>query len=275
MSIDLSQVRDVLVNAVLEVGRTIRDASSAGVNRNVRQKSSSADLVTQTDIEVNRKLIEILSDKYPESNIISEENDIQIGSCSSQLDEVGTFYVDPIDGSMNFVHGFPEIAISIGYVENDTPVVGVVANPLTDTVFHAVRGDGSFKNDGKISVSRTERLIHGLISSGWPYDKARLKAVSEELENVCRVAREIRMIGSAALSVCYVAEGVFDGYWEQGLFPWDLVGASVIAEEAGATISRHDGSQYSIDSHEILVTNGKIHGELLDVVKRKILLEEV
>jgi len=225
-------------------------------------KESHASLVTEADAEANKLIVRELQHRFPDATIVSEEGEVKKPTES-------TFYVDPIDGTMNFVHGLPDVAVSIGYYQKGQPFAGVVMNPITGTTFHAIRGGGAYRNFQAISPSNTDVLRRSLLASGWPYDKSMIAQTARTLGIVCIEAREVRIIGSAALAVCHVASGVFDGFWESALEPWDLAGSVAIANEAGSLITDTNGAELDISSGDILVTNGRLHGALLDLVHKK------
>lgn len=226
------------------------------------EKGSHASLVTEVDVEANKLIVRELQRRFSDATIVSEEGEVPEPSDS-------TFYVDPIDGTMNFVHGVPDVAVSIGYYQDGHPVAGVVMNPITGTTFHAIQGGGAYRDFQCISPSSTDVLRRSLLASGWPYDKSMIAQTAQTLGRVCTEAREVRIIGSAALAVCHVASGVFDGFWESGLEPWDLAGSVAVAHEAGALVTDRNGEEFDISSGDIVVTNGRFHRSLIDVVNEQ------
>lgn len=258
VSTDLKQVETEIQAVALSAGRMVRE------ERDLRlpdpdSKSSHADLVTATDRRVNDRIVDLLQKDFPGFQIVSEEADEVSGNANR-------IYVDPIDGTMNFVHGFREVAVSIGYWSDGEPKVGVVYNPFTDELFSSAAGHGATLNGRRIAPSRARRLEDCLVGSGWPYDKTAVAQAAGVMGNVCASVREVRTIGSAALAVCYVASGVFDGFWEWTLEPWDLAAAVAIAREAGATVSTATGQAFSLDSPSVAAATPNIHGSLVDVV---------
>jgi myo-inositol-1(or 4)-monophosphatase len=217
--------------------------------------------VTVTDRRVNDLIVELIHKLFPGFQIVSEEADEVAGNAHR-------IYIDPIDGTMNFVHGFREVAISIGYWHEGAPKVGVVYNPFTDELFSAVAGSGATLNDRPVTPSGAGALDECLVGSGWPYDKDSVPEAARVMGSVCRSVREVRTIGSAALAICYVAAGVFDGFWEWTLEPWDLAAAAAIAVEAGATVTTAQGENFSLESPSVAAATPFIHGPLVDVVNQ-------
>lgn len=176
--------------------------------------------------------------------------------------------IDPLDGTVNFAHGFPMFAISIGVQKNGETIAGVVYDIMKDTIFSSELGGGAYENDKKIRVSDNSNLRHALLVTGFPYD------IRENPDNALgkfvaftKEARGIRRLGSAAIDFCYVAKGVFDGFWEVHLKPWDICAGKLIVEEAGGLVTDFYGNKIDIFTNRILATNGKIHEAMISVLK--------
>lgn len=224
-------------------------------------KSSSADLVTSADREVQEMVIHFLSQLLPDVDIVAEETRNYDGAASVDR-STDQIYVDPIDGTMNFVHGYSEVAISIGYWRQGAPFAGVVFNPIRDELFTAVRGQGAYCNGEKISPSTTLSIADSLVGTGWPYEKIELDRAIATVRTLATNAREVRTIGCAALAVCYASAGIFDAFWEFRLAPWDLAGGIVIAQESGAAVLKPDGSPFDLKDGDVVVSNPNILQEL-------------
>lgn len=256
------RVSEAIIAAALHGGRTVARAF-ASRRFDTEEKSSDSDLVTTIDREVGTRITELLERLLPEASIINEEAD---ASHEQGPHSDACIYIDPIDGTTNFVHGFGEVAVSIGYWEQGHPVAGVVYNPVHDDLFAAVKGSGATRNGKTIHASATTKISEALLGTGWPYARTEIPRTLESLTDLASESRELRTIGSAALAVCYVGAGVFDGFWEYRLSPWDLAAAILIASEAGATVTSPSGGPFELEHGEILVTNGHIHDQMLEHV---------
>ena len=185
-----------------------------------------------------------------------------------RADSEYNWVIDPLDGTVNFAHGLPLFAVSIGVQKNGVTIAGVVLDIMQNNIYSAELGNGAYENSKKIIVNQNDNLRHALLVTGFPYD------VRENPENALgkfvaftREARGIRRLGSAAIDFCYVANGVFDGFWEVHLKPWDMCAGKLIVEEAGGLVTDFDGSQINIFSKRILASNGKVHDAMIEVLK--------
>lgn len=223
------------------------------------------DLVTQYDVAVEEFLKQSLAKKFPNFEIIAEE---------SQADskKIGnTFIIDPIDGTTNFVHQVPFCAISIGIYKEGKPFGGVVYNPILNECYEAEKGKGAFMNKQKLSVSIQDNFKRSLIATGFPYsnDKSTedLEWVMKSIKSVLPMCQDLRRLGSASLDLCMVARGVFEGYYEMNLKPWDVGAGIIILEEAGGKISNLWGEEYNIFDDKVLIaSNLHIHEKLCRLI---------
>jgi myo-inositol-1(or 4)-monophosphatase len=255
-----SEVKTVLTRAALEGGRIVKKYFLArGVE--IREKTSPADLVTNVDLLVQEKVTAIFRKGLPGATVMSEESE------ATQVSEE-MIYIDPIDGTLNFVHGFPLCAISIGYWRDGVPLAGVVYNPVMDELFAAQRGRGATRNGKAISVSSTRGISNSLLSTGWPYERGGRGRLLNAMEKGYIVAQEIRTLGSASLALCYVASGALDGYWEWDLSPWDMAAGVLIVEEAGGRVTNVKGGAFQLDRGGLVASNGRIHSEIIRKVTR-------
>jgi myo-inositol-1(or 4)-monophosphatase len=241
---------EVLVEAAREGERAFM-AARARTGVHARTKSSPADLVTEVDVRVQEALVEFLRRRLPQAAIVAEE--------APAVPARETLYIDPVDGTLNFVHGFGEHAISIGYWRAGQGIAGVVLKPSTGDVFTAEAGKGAWRNGTPMRVSPHAALGEGLVATGWPYDKARTEGVLHQMRAVIPRCQEIRILGSAALALCYVAAGILEGFWETGLEPWDMAAGVVIAEAAGARVTGFGGEPFRLEAGAILASNGQVH----------------
>ncbi len=225
--------------------------------KKVVQKKGSVDLVTEYD----RRIEEFLKERFAKYGlpVVGEE------SFAGSLPDSAIF-IDPIDGTTNFVHKIPFCCISVGVWEDGEPVEAAVYNPVLSELFWAKRGAGAFLNDEPIRVSETSRLIDALIATGFPYTKVKrgrdYRFVLKSMERLLPLTRDIRRLGSAALDLCYVAAGRFDGFYEVNLKPWDVAAGMLLVTEAGGRVSDHRGEAYSF-GEIVVATNGHIHADLV------------
>jgi len=208
-------------------------------------------------------IIYILSREFPDYGILAEESAEQKGSAS------GRWIIDPLDGTTNYAHGYPFFCISVALEDKGKIVWGAVYDPLRDELFSAESGNGATVNGTPLTVSKTDSLGSGFISTGFPYDVR--ESAEDNLDHFSRLAKRARAIrrdGSAALDLCYVAMGRFDGFWEPKLHPWDTAAGSLIVIEAGGRVTDYSCNPFFLDSREILATNGLIHREMIDVLTK-------
>ena len=223
---------------------------------------SDIDLVTQYDVAVENLLKAMLAEAFPAHTLIGEESDDD-----STFPE-NAIYIDPIDGTTNFVHGIPFCAISVGIWEAQQPVAGVVYNPVLNELYFAQHGQGATLNGAALRVDDTATLTRALIATGFPYtkiDKGQdFDWVMQSMASLLPCTRDIRRLGSAALDLCHVAKGTFSGYYEINLKPWDVAAGILILLEAGGKVSRADGGTYTLDERILVASNSHIHHLLIE-----------
>ena len=262
MSRDLSLVKDVLLAAALEGGKVLKEHFQTD-KVEAKTKTSHADLVTNVDLKTQEAIIQILSRYLPGVQIIGEEKENEEASGE-------VIYVDPLDGTLNFFHGQRQFAVSIGYWIDRNPVAGVVFNPVDDDLFVAALGQGAFRNGRPIRVSPYRHLSESVLATGWPYDKKELPRVLKSLERLLPVTQEVRVWGTAALAMCYLAGGTLEGYWEWGLYPWDIAAGALLVQEAGGVVTDLDGdSNYLKEPYCVVAANSQIHPKMLKVLHQK------
>ncbi len=222
------------------------------------------DLVTDVDRLCEKTIMTIINKRFPSHAILTEE----LGSVPGHSDY--RWIIDPIDGTTNFYHAYPFVSVSIALEYKGSVTIGVVYDPIKKELFYARKGAGAFLNKKRLHVSGVDAIEHALLSTGFPYD---LRTSSENnLDNwikIIRKAQAIRRDGSAALDLCYVAAGRFDGFWEMKLKPWDVAAGSLIVSEAGGTVTDFHGDRYSIYTDHIVAANPHLHHILLDVLANK------
>jgi len=222
----------------------------------------AVDLVTEADHLSEEYLMGYLAEHHPTHAIITEE------SGSNHVISDRSWIIDPLDGTVNFAHGIPIFCVSIAYAVNGVVQLGVVFDPVHNECFSAEKGKGAWRNGNRLSVTNTSEVILALLATGFPYEKG--KVLNRNLEFFTHFSinsRGVRRLGSAALDLCYVAAGHFDGYWELLVSPWDVAAGSLIAHEAGAKVTSVDGSVLKLETGAtILAANPDLHGLLLRVL---------
>jgi len=258
-----------LIAITKEAGEIIKDGFNAP--KDITHKGS-IDLVTQYDVKVEKFLLEKLSKLFPDFMLIAEE------SYKNESPIKNRIYIDPIDGTTNFVHSIPFVAISIGVVKNNELYLAVVYNPILDECYSAQKSMGASLNGVPIHVNSTNHtILNSLIATGFPYaisssdskkSQNTVNWVMPKVEKILTSSQGIRRLGSAALDLCYVARGSFEGYYEAFLLPWDVSAGILIVQEAGGIVTTDKNRAYNLDKDNIVVaTNSHIHKELLDLLK--------
>jgi len=222
------------------------------------------DLVTSVDRESERRIVDILQRNFPDHSILAEEETNLVGAKRNYR-----WIIDPLDGTTNFAHGYPQFCISIALEYDGKIVLGLVYDPMRRECFRAFKGQGATLNGSAIRISDVKELDKTLLATGFPYDR-REKAdlyLTFFKEFMTR-SQGIRRAGSAALDLCYVACGRLDGFWEFKLRPWDTAAAGLIVEEAGGKLTDFSGHPFSIWENETLASNGTIHDEMVGVMKQ-------
>ena len=249
----VQQARRVAEDAAEAAGEALRELH--GQTESVEVKSDKSDIVTEADYKADNIITTVVENEFPDHGIRSEESDERVGPSEY------TWLIDPLDGTGNFAHGNPNYSISIALLEDEEPVMGVVYAPETDETFAAVEGEGATLNGMPISTTDRASLDECMLLSGYDPNGAFLSHCYQE-------TRGVRSLGSAALSLCFLASGSADALWEYDTYPWDVAAGLVIAREAGATLTNADGEEYDpIAAHEtrneLVGSNGPVHERLL------------
>ncbi|MGH7844386.1 MAG: inositol monophosphatase family protein [Candidatus Binatia bacterium] len=247
------------VEAALAAGELLRDNWRKA--KQVHSKSTAIDLVTTIDHASEELIVQSLHQRFPQHSILAEEKVTLAGK------EDYRWIIDPLDGTTNFVHTYPQFSVSIALERNAETVLGLVYDPLREERFHALKDDGAFLNGERIFVSEVSRLEKALLATGFPYDRkenpdfylAFFKAFMDSCHG-------IRRAGSAALDLCYVACGRLDGFWELKLHAWDTAAASLIVREAGGSVTDFAGKEFSVWGEQTLASNGRIHAEMVAII---------
>lgn len=220
------------------------------------------DLVTEVDRRSERAIVKAIRSVYPDALILTEEGTSQAGDGGLR------WIVDPLDGTTNYAHGYPCFCVSIAVEKESEIILGAIYNPVLDEMFAASRGGGATLNGIKLSISRTDRLTDSLLATGFPYDIRRSRVNNlDHFSNFAVRAQAVRRAGSAALDLCYVAAGRFDGFWEMKLAPWDVAAGGLMVMEAGGMVTDFIGGEFRIDAGQILASNGKIHAQMMEVLR--------
>ena len=216
------------------------------------------DLVTEADRASEKLIVERIHSFFPAHDIVGEEG------TRTQAGGEYRWYVDPLDGTTNFAHGYPVFCISLGVEHKGSLQAGVLYDPTRDELFSAEKGKGAQLNGRPISVSTTGKLSESLLATGFPSHKRHKNPNIHFYHQLTLRSHGLRRAGSAALDLACVASGRYDGFWEFNLNPWDTAAGVLLVQEAGGTVTRFDGSPWRIDSKETLASNGLLHSELME-----------
>ena len=223
------------------------------------------DFVSSADKRTEKILIEELQRAHPEYGIITEETGI-----INKANIKNRWIIDPIDGTMNFLNGVPQFAISVAYEEENEIVCGVIFNPITNEMFSAEKGNGAYLNNSRIRVSNKKKLKDALLVTGGPKGASKIKdKIFSEYINVSNNVSNVRKFGSAALDMAFVACGRFDGYWQRELNYWDIAAGIVILKEAGGFVDFFEEAPNHPLKKNVLASNSNIHDELKELLSKK------
>jgi len=228
------------------------------------RKKGAIDLVTESDTESEKVIIETIKKVFPLHGILAEESGRQNEGAES------IWIIDPLDGTTNFAHNLGIFAVSIAFTVKGNIVAGIVLNPVTGELFTATEGEGAELNGRPIHVSKTATLSESLLVTGFPYDfKDIIGNIKTRFFNCLQASQGVRRLGSAALDLCFTAAGRFEGFWEDNLKPWDTAAGFIIAKEAGALVTDFSGNPFDVNKKEILATNSMIHQEMIKLLEIK------
>lgn len=251
---------DFAVQTAREAGRIL--AERFGRITEVSHKGE-IDLVTEADLASERFIIERIRNYYPRHAILAEESG---PSDAGERRSDYVWIVDPLDGTTNYAHGYPVFAVSIALEHQGEILLGVVYDPMRDELFAAERGAGATLNGRRIRVSDVEDLNKAMLCTGFPYDVRERGEFARHFRNFIMTAQAVRRDGSAALDLAYVASGRFDGFWEEGLNPWDVAAGALLVEEAGGRVTDYQGRPFSIYRAPVLASNGLVHDAMMRVL---------
>jgi myo-inositol-1(or 4)-monophosphatase len=261
---------------ITRVGRQAALAAGAVMRQNYLKPhevtlKGAIDPVTETDYQTQEIIMALIRQAFPDHGFLAEERETasparSAGRAPAWEADLPAYrwIIDPLDGTVNFAHGFPMFCVSIAFETRGEVAYGVVYEPLRDELFEARRGEGAFLNGARLQVSATARLDGALVATGFPYDiRERLPETMARMGRVLGAVQGLRRAGSAALDLCYVACGRFDGFYEENLKPWATAAGLLLVSEAGGRITTFEGGPYDLYSPTILASNGLLHPELL------------
>jgi myo-inositol-1(or 4)-monophosphatase len=274
-----------MIDKIAQIGRQAALAAGAVMRLNYEKPheitmKGTIDPVTETDYQCQEIIVGMIKQAFPDHGFLAEEKEGEGGAgqmSQAPLEKAHPglawdaesapecrWIIDPLDGTVNFAHGIPAFCVSIALEADGVLEYGVVYDPLRDELFEGIRGQGAWRNGRPIRVSKIDRLERALVATGFPYDiRERIDETMARLGKILAASQGLRRVGSAALDMCYLACGRFDGFFEENLKPWDTAAGVVIVTEAGGKITTFDGADYNIFAPNIAVSNGGVHVDLL------------
>jgi myo-inositol-1(or 4)-monophosphatase len=251
----------IAVRAARKAGSIINRASLDGGGLKVRSKRAN-DFVTQVDQAAEQAIIDTVKKAYPEHGFLAEES----GASGAGAEHV--WIIDPLDGTTNFIHGFPQYCVSIGVRHRGAMTHAVVYDPNRNELFTASKGSGAFLNDRRIRVTGIPKLADALVGTGFPFKElTRLDLYTRQLQTMMRTCSGVRRAGAAALDLAYVACGRLDAFWELGLAPWDMAAGALLIQEAGGLVADLKGEQTYLETGDICCATPKIFSQLLEALR--------
>ncbi|MCD6449972.1 MAG: inositol monophosphatase [Thermotogaceae bacterium] len=253
-----------MIEKMTEIARNAGDLLKrySGNLRNIKTKAIASDVFSEADLESQKLITNSLIEVFPGVKVIGEEN---YGGEDYKSGKV--FLVDPLDGSLNYIHCFPFYSVSIAYLEDGEVLAGVVHLPEYNETFYAEKGKGAFLNGERIFSDKKISLEDSMIITGWPYNEEGIKWTYKAIEVVNEKVHEIRILGSCAAELSYLAAGRLDGYFEIGLKPWDLAAGYLIATEAGLKVSSITADYFDMDLGEVVAAPESFQKKLVDILR--------
>lgn len=261
-----------MINKVIQISKEAGEIIRAGFGTNfsVEYKSNLSDFVTEIDKKSEAAIINFIKKEFPKHAVLAEESGEHKTSLASSQKGDGSEYlwvIDPLDGTTNFAHGLPIFSVSIGVQKNGETICGVVYDVMRDETYSSEKGSGSFRNGQRLQVSNNDNLRKSMLVTGFPYNVADNPDYAiERFAAFLKASSAVRRLGSAAIDLCYVAAGVFDGFWEVYLNPWDLAAGKLLVEEAGGIVTDFNGAKTDIFSRQILATNNLVHEQMIKLL---------
>jgi myo-inositol-1(or 4)-monophosphatase len=252
---------NIAVRAARKAGSVINRASLDGSGLEVRSKRQN-DFVTRVDTAAEEAIIDVVKKAYPDHAILAEESGAADGAAEYQ------WIIDPLDGTTNFIHGFPQYCVSVAIRHRGALAHGVVYDPNRNELFTASKGRGAFLNDRRIRVSKCLRLGDALVGTGFPFrELTRIERYTGQLKNIMEKSAGVRRAGAAALDLAYVACGRLDAFWELGLSPWDMAAGALLIQEAGGLVGDLRGEEGWLDAGDIACATPKVFPTLLEALR--------
>ncbi|MDZ7799519.1 MAG: inositol monophosphatase family protein [Trueperaceae bacterium] len=255
--VDLDHALRVAIRAADEAGRIQRTHMGGALE--IDTKSSATDLVTQVDRACEARIREVIAAAFPDHVVLGEEQG-QEGNARCR------WIVDPLDGTLNYAHGFPFFCVSVALEVDGRVEIGVVLDPVRDELFQAVRGRGATLNGRPLAVTTEPTLLNAMLATGFAYVEETQHQNLEVFARALPHVRAVRRPGAAALDLCYVAAGRLDGFWELKLNAWDVAAGVLLIREAGGTVTGPDGAPYQLDAAALVASNGSLHARLLGLL---------
>jgi myo-inositol-1(or 4)-monophosphatase len=259
-----SEFVEAAIEAALRVGAMqLQMLPESHESKQVSFKRNPTDLVTRADRLSEEIIVGLLRKRFPDHGVLGEEGTLYEG-------KEYRWIIDPVDGTTNFTHGVPLFAVSIGLEYRGQLVAGVVFHPPMNELFYADRGRGAFLRasgtDQELAVSAIAAVDEAVVATGLPYDIRDTGSNVANINRLVRAAREVRILGAAALHLAYVAAGRIEAFWEPALNPWDLAAGALLVEEAGGRLSHMSGGPFRVDCRDLLATNGRVHEQMVGLL---------
>lgn len=259
-NLSISEYLTIAKQAALKAGEI--HLKYYGKEKEISHKLNKFDLVTNADRESEEIIIETIKNAFKDHDILAEESHIDKRTSDFQ------WIIDPLDGTTNYAHNFPQFCVSIALRHKEEILLGVVYDALKKEFFHATKGGGAFLNDNPINVSSIKKISESLLATGFPYDRTNKKANNlNYFEAFTYRSQAIRRAGAAALDMCYLACGRFDGFWELKLAPWDTAAGAIIITEAGGLVTNFFSDRFDIFTKNIIASNPYIYDEITSILK--------
>jgi myo-inositol-1(or 4)-monophosphatase len=261
------RARSSFLSFAIEAVRTAGEIQLARFEHDVRVRAKgAADIVTDTDIEIETRIRALIGERFPEHRVLGEEieNETALGAGGP----APCWLLDPIDGTVNFAHGLPFFCVSLALEIDGVVEVGAVYEPVRRELFTAERGSGAALNGRRIGVSTTATVGQAVLGTGFPHNATtRVRAMEALLGEAAIRARAVRRLGSAALDLSYVAAGRLDAFWDRDLKPWDTAAGALVVQEAGGVVTDLDGTPFSCHRGGVLASNGALHDPVLQLIR--------
>ena len=257
----MDRIKQVATRAAYSAGDVLRHHFG---RLDTVKKKGAIDLVTAADVDSEQTIVKEIHSVFPDHAILAEESGLHQGRPDD------CWIIDPLDGTTNFAHNLPIFSISIAFSHKGEIQLGIVFNPISGELFTAERGRGAHLNHRPIGVSSSPHIEECLLVTGFPYNLHHtISSLMLRFQSALCTCQGIRRLGSAALDLCYVACGRFDGFWEENLNPWDTAAGVLISREAGGRVTDFEGGPFDLEGKQLLATNGQIHPEMIALLKLK------